>query len=622
LFLIVVSFCGISDLSSVLYQYCYRKGESAMKAFQVTFLAAVLLLSASASANLSDGLVAHWTFDDGAGDVANDSAGTNHGAVYGSQWTDGILGGALEFDGISNYVSLSNIAVTTTEFTIAAWANQFGPAGGAVGNSNIFVQRDDVTADNHVAVGVITEQMHNSPYAAAGMRSTNGAGQLLYAPKRDYLQWHHYALVVSSIEFIFYIDGIEVDRAANHQAGNYVTAVDYVSIGRNRYNGRDTGFFNGMIDDVRIYNKALTPELMDELYQMGSVKPPLEVAVDIKPGSCKNPVNAKSMGVLPVAILGSEDLDVTAIDIASIRLATVAPIRSDFNDVSGLPLPDANDCPCPQDGPDDYADLTLKFKADEIIKTLGEIASGDVVTLQLEGTLTDGTLIQGAGCINIKGAHKPQNNADPNNLGKGDTDVYINSVQEFITINASSWSYPACWDYPTQCYGDADGSGQVDTSDWPAFRDGFGKTHPDPGYISNACADFNKDGAIDTLDWPDFRDYFGSSVPADCPTGDNCGVFGWSYPDSWDCPTQCKGDANCDGVVDLLDQAILEAAFSCSIPASCYDPRADFDRNGTVDTIDIGILQSTLRDSFGQPIPADCPPGDWQEIFRPQCTGP
>ena len=58
------------------------------------------------------------------------------------------------------------------------------------------------------------------------------------------------------------------------------------------------------------------------------------IDMDIKPGSCKNPFNVKSRGVLPVVLLGSEDLDVSDIDINSLRLMGVAPVRSVIEDVA------------------------------------------------------------------------------------------------------------------------------------------------------------------------------------------------------------------------------------------------------------------------------------------------
>jgi hypothetical protein len=59
------------------------------------------------------------------------------------------------------------------------------------------------------------------------------------------------------------------------------------------------------------------------------------VALDIKPGSCPNPLNTVSRGVLPVAILGAADFDVTQIDLSTIQLEGVPPLRSSLEDVSG-----------------------------------------------------------------------------------------------------------------------------------------------------------------------------------------------------------------------------------------------------------------------------------------------
>ena len=153
-------------------------------------------------------------------------------------------------------------------------------------------------------------------------------------------------------------------------------------------------------------------------------KPPVEVFVDIKPGGCPNPLNTKSSGVLPVAILGSADLDVTTIDPTSILLSGVQPIRSSLEDV-GTPLVDANDCDCTKLGPDGWTDLTLKFATQQIVETIGEVEHGDILELKLTGILYDPAPyerpIEGKDCIVIKGKHKPLNIVDVNGDGVVDT---------------------------------------------------------------------------------------------------------------------------------------------------------------------------------------------------------
>jgi len=127
----------------------------------------------------------------------------------------------------------------------------------------------------------------------------------------------------------------------------------------------------------------------------------ISVNIDIKPQACPNPLNIKSKGVLPVAILGTENFDVTEVDIASIRLVGVAPIRSSIEDVSTPLLEKQDECDCISEGEDGIDDLTLKFDTQEIVSALGEVADGDELVLTLTGELSDGTPIEGEDCIII-----------------------------------------------------------------------------------------------------------------------------------------------------------------------------------------------------------------------------
>jgi hypothetical protein len=79
---------------------------------------------------------------------------------------------------------------------------------------------------------------------------------------------------------------------------------------------------------------------------------------------------------------------------------------------------------------------------------------------------------------------------------------------------------------------------------------------------------------------------------------------GWDEPslretpiwfDCWDCPTQCHGDADCDGDVDEVDEAILMAAMGTAWPNPGYDPCADFNRDLAVNLFDTAILAQNMN---------------------------
>ena len=85
----------------------------------MTALILVVLVGSFAQATLTDGLVAHWKLDGN----ANDSAGSNNGTIYGATPVTGQIDGALEFDGVNDYVNLGNPASLNFSgaITISAW---------------------------------------------------------------------------------------------------------------------------------------------------------------------------------------------------------------------------------------------------------------------------------------------------------------------------------------------------------------------------------------------------------------------------------------------------------------------------------------------------------------------
>ncbi len=134
------------------------------------------------------------------------------------------------------------------------------------------------------------------------------------------------------------------------------------------------------------------------------------VALDIKPGSCPNPLNRKSKGLVPVAIVGTDFFDVTTVDVSSLLLAGIAPVKSEIDDVTepgDYEPADCYDCfeePAPITLPDGtiitysgdgIADLVLHFDTQDLVEAInGGLSRGDCVSVLLTGALLDGTPLE------------------------------------------------------------------------------------------------------------------------------------------------------------------------------------------------------------------------------------
>ncbi len=132
---------------------------------------------------------------------------------------------------------------------------------------------------------------------------------------------------------------------------------------------------------------------------------PFAVALDIHPGSCPNPLNTRSGGFTPVAILGSDQLDVRDIDIDQISLNGVAPSSYSYEDVGTPQMPLLNKptdpYACNTAGADGFEDLTLKFRTQDLVAALGNPQPGEVYILELDAVLDNGMCIDGEDVIKI-----------------------------------------------------------------------------------------------------------------------------------------------------------------------------------------------------------------------------
>jgi hypothetical protein len=148
-----------------------------------------------------------------------------------------------------------------------------------------------------------------------------------------------------------------------------------------------------------------------EFYPMAKAQAVIPVFIDIKPQSCPNPLNLRSKGVVPVAILGTDELDVQQIDPTTIMLSCedvevgIVPLRWAYEDVA-TPF-EGQLCDCHTLGPDGYLDLTLKFSTTELASLIEELGfvKGETILLSLTGNLLeefDGSAISGDDCMRLQ----------------------------------------------------------------------------------------------------------------------------------------------------------------------------------------------------------------------------
>jgi hypothetical protein len=133
----------------------------------------------------------------------------------------------------------------------------------------------------------------------------------------------------------------------------------------------------------------------------------ISVAFDVKPGGCPNPFNPDAQGVLPVAILGTNDFDITKIDPSTLKLNGVSLLRSAIQDVATPYAGSITNCStCSTAGADGRADLTIKFDFPAISATIADPAIGSCIPLTITGNLKPefgGTPIKGIDYIVIVG---------------------------------------------------------------------------------------------------------------------------------------------------------------------------------------------------------------------------
>ncbi|MFC1755117.1 LamG-like jellyroll fold domain-containing protein, partial [Thermoproteota archaeon] len=182
------------------------------------------------------------------------SSFNNSGTNYGATWTsDGYIGGAYEFDGVDDYIDVGEVNFTE-ELTYELWVkiNSYGTG------AKIISKRTLGTNYFHF-LGLISNRI----YAGVGNGTTNTwTTSTSYTPSTG--EWHHVAFTYKNSDKVarIYVDGIE--RISDTLDNELVAFNANITIGRDSDNA--ISYFNGTVDEVRIFNRSLTEQQILALY--------------------------------------------------------------------------------------------------------------------------------------------------------------------------------------------------------------------------------------------------------------------------------------------------------------------------------------------------------------------
>jgi RHS repeat-associated protein len=204
----------------------------------------------------TSGLVACWKFDENGGTTAADSSGYGHqGSLQnGTSWTTGQTGAALNFDGVDDMVVTNGLADVTNNFTLSFWAL---PSA----SHEIDSESTSGTSGTSGQRYAFWPTWYDSGHAGAGVSvGTNGVS--VYEHAAYYMpatlvypvtitNWTHITIVYENKQPKLYINGTLVRTGLT-------STMDYVHLNPYYIGGQVYGYYAGRMDEVRIYNRALS----------------------------------------------------------------------------------------------------------------------------------------------------------------------------------------------------------------------------------------------------------------------------------------------------------------------------------------------------------------------------
>ena len=156
---------------------------------------------------------------------------------------------ALNFDGVDDYVGLTHFPITN-EMTVEFWIkNAFQPYSG---NDAPIISWGSTTNNAHIIIGQVNGLMRFT-YGSPG-----GGGSLYQGPNISDGNWHHYAITLdfNSSTLTHHLDGVQFQGSSFSFPS---PTTDFLSLGALNLNGNLTAFFDGTIDNLRIWNTIRTP---------------------------------------------------------------------------------------------------------------------------------------------------------------------------------------------------------------------------------------------------------------------------------------------------------------------------------------------------------------------------
>ena len=222
---------------------------------QLSLQADDLIFPETTVRRLDPNLCLYLPLEEGTGTMTKDLSGwSNHGTlVNGPTWTNGRVGKCLSFDGSDDYVNIKDGALVANEpnSTIEVWIKW----NGTMGEKSIYDESISYGGTNfriRLSDGVPNFDIHR----VSGWCYTNNTTSIT---SND---WHHIVGVLSySGGMKIYVDGIEKGSNSNNLPSDY--SIQHSWIGRY---GQEGFYFPGLIDEVRIYNRALSASEIQDHY--------------------------------------------------------------------------------------------------------------------------------------------------------------------------------------------------------------------------------------------------------------------------------------------------------------------------------------------------------------------